>query len=618
MPGLLELLTGGGDPAKQQGLLEAAAALMQAGQPSRAPISTMQAINNAQRAYLGGQQDYAQTQFKNQSLQQAFQLNDLKLQDAKSDLANQERKRKQEAEIAKAVAALNDSQEVSAAPGGTQASVGYAAPGNSPFMQRMAELGGSAPPAGKFGAQEYYDAALQAGLAGAGSIETSNQIIDRVNRFGENPATAARALLSGRSDSGGAMSPRVGAPDWMQNYHQSGYQTPNLPAQIPNPPAQLAPRVNQTDLWVERQQKIAQIRLENGDVEGALKLIENIQKIRPKFNTTFQKALGADNKMHYYQASDDGAPPRELALGVAPELTEVTLGDRKKFVDKNGIAPGTEYMIGQSPDSRAAGRRDAAGGGADIAANIDPKRMSFMVDQALSGDSTVYQNLGRGKQGAANLLALRGAVADEAQKRGLSGADLAAINADYQGQKAGLRTAATISARIENAASEVGELMPLAIEAGRKVARSGVLVFGKGQNLFDNQTNDPDFNRFAAGNIALATAYAGVMARGGKATVQDIEHARDVLGTQKSQAAYEAVADMMTKEVAAAKAAPGHVRANLRSQISGKGNDHAPTTVSNPVSAPAGQFSIKTPDGRTFNFPDAKALANFKLTTGLK
>jgi len=39
---------------------------------------------------------------------------------------------------------------------------------------------------------------------------------------------------------------------------------------------------------------------------------------------------------------------------------------------------------------------------------------------------------------------------------------------------------------------------------------------------------------------------------------------------------------------------------------------------SNPNAGAATKFSITAPDGKTYNFPDAKALANFKLSTGLK
>jgi hypothetical protein len=132
--------------------------------------------------------------------------------------------------------------------------------------------------------------------------------------------------------------------------------------------------------------------------------------------------------------------------------------------------------------------------------------------------------------------------------------------ADFQGQKAGLRTANNISARIENAAAEAAQLAPLAIEAGRKVARSGFLPFGRAQVMFNNQTNDPAMNKFATANIGLATAYAGAMARGGKATVTDNEHARELLSTAKSQQAYKAIVNQMLQEIAAAKRAPKQVR----------------------------------------------------------
>jgi hypothetical protein len=68
----------------------------------------------------------------------------------------------------------------------------------------------------------------------------------------------------------------------------------------------------------------------------------------------------------------------------------------------------------------------------------------------------------------------------------------------------------------------------------------------------------------------LATAYAGAIARGGKATVADNEHARELLSTAKSQAAYEAIVSQMQQEIEAARKAPQHVRENLSNEISGK------------------------------------------------
>jgi hypothetical protein len=86
----------------------------------------------------------------------------------------------------------------------------------------------------------------------------------------------------------------------------------------------------------------------------------------------------------------------------------------------------------------------------------------------------------------------------------------------------------------------------------------------------------------------LATAYASAMARGGKATVSDNEHARALLSTAKSQEAYEAIVGQMLQEIKAAQAAPQHVRENLRGQIGGSG--HSATPSAPPI--PAG-WSVK-------------------------
>lgn len=320
-----------------------------------------------------------------------------------------------------------------------------------------------------------------------------------------------------------------------------------------------------------------------------------------------------------YHAKIDAAPDQvadmanqayAAALDVKDQLSKIETRDTGGQVQTIATNPLTNTTTTlstidktQSPDNKATNERVAAEGranranaikvqemigdrqdGGDTPANINPERLAFMVDQALKGDTSVYQNLGRGKQGAANLLQLRGAVADEAAKRGLTGADMAAINADYQGQKAGLRTSGNISARVENAAAEADQLAPLAIEAGRKVARSGLRVFGKGQNIFDTQTNDPDFKRFAVANMGMVTAYAGAMARGGPIRVADVEHAQSLLGTADSQPAYEAGVDQLQQEIKAAKAAPRHVRDSLRNDIAGKGDHGAP--------APAGAGKV--------------------------
>lgn len=304
-------------------------------------------------------------------------------------------------------------------------------------------------------------------------------------------------------------------------------------------------------------------------------------KYKPEYSQSPQIGNGPDGKPALYVLDKNGTP--KFLSGVSPQakIRELNLGGTTQLIDDNAAVPGQVFKHSQSPDSIAVDRRaaaDLAAGGASP--SLNDSTLDFMADQALRGDTAVYQNLGRGAQGAANLVALRTRVAQKAKDQGLGGGDLASIGADYQGQKAGLRTSGTISARIENAAAEAAQLAPLAVEAGRNVARSGFLPFGKAQIMFDTNTNNPALNKFATANIGLATAYASAMARGNKPTVSDNEHARELLQTAKSQEAYEAIVSQMEQEIKAAQAAPQVVRNHLRQQI--RGGDNAAASAPNP------------------------------------
>jgi hypothetical protein len=209
-------------------------------------------------------------------------------------------------------------------------------------------------------------------------------------------------------------------------------------------------------------------------------------------------------------------------------------------------------------------------------ASLDADTLTTMAQQYLAGDKSVMQNLGRGTQGSANIVALRQEITRQAKEQGLTGPQIAAKMADYAGLTAGLRTSANISARVENAISEAKELAPLAIEAGRLVSRSGFLPFGKAGIMFDTQTNNPNLKKFATANNGLVSAYAGAMARGQKPTVSDYDHAREILAAAQSQQAYEATVNQMFAEMEAASRAPQNVRNHLRSEIGGGHGAAAP------------------------------------------
>lgn len=308
------------------------------------------------------------------------------------------------------------------------------------------------------------------------------------------------------------------------------------------------------------------------------------------------------------------------ALSAHDQLSKIETKDTGGNVVTQGIDPVTGQASTlstvaktQSPDSIANNQRIAAEGAANRATQIkvqqmitdrqgggddDGSALSSATKQRIAqqvvdaGDLSGLKNVGRGKQGAKDLRDIQNAITDYATTKGIDPTGISAKVADYEGLKAGLRTSANISARVDNAAAEVDQLMPLALDASSKVARSGFLPFGKAQMLFDTSTNDPDMKRFATANIGLATAYASAMARGNKPTVSDMDHARDLLSAAQDQQSYQATVQQMQAEIKAAQAAPQAVRGNLRGEISGKGR--APTVpnpfapAAKPASAPAG------------------------------
>ena len=300
--------------------------------------------------------------------------------------------------------------------------------------------------------------------------------------------------------------------------------------------------------------------------------------VKTMADQAFAAALGVKDQLMKIETRDTGGSVQTVGTNPLTGQT-TTLSTLAKTQSPDNIAT-NERIAKEGAANRAnqiqvqnmiGARQDAKG---DAEASLDGDTLGMMAKQYLRGDKSVLQNLGRGAQGAANLVALRKAITTEAKAQGLGGEDIAARMADFQGQTAGLRTANTISARIENAAAEAAQLAPLALSASEKVVRSGFLPFGRAQVMFNNQTNDPALNEFATANIGLATAYAGAMARGGKATVSDNEHARELLSTAKSHEAYKAIVNQMLQEIAAAQRAPKQVRDGLRGEVSGKGGEH--------------------------------------------
>ncbi|KVN42219.1 hypothetical protein WJ64_31800 [Burkholderia ubonensis] len=211
----------------------------------------------------------------------------------------------------------------------------------------------------------------------------------------------------------------------------------------------------------------------------------------------------------------------------------------------------------------------AMAGGDD--AKFSPEDLKFLAEQARAGDTSVYQNLGRGAQGAKNIIALRREVMRQEREAGGTGADIAAANAGFQGEKAAARTGATRATNIGMAVAEAQKTFPLVREASAALPRTEFPGVNRAMQAAQTGTGDP---RVVALGTALNTsvnAYARAISPTGVPTVSDKEHARELLSTASTPEQLNAVLTMMEKEMAAARQAPTEVQAQQKARISGRG-----------------------------------------------
>ena len=203
-----------------------------------------------------------------------------------------------------------------------------------------------------------------------------------------------------------------------------------------------------------------------------------------------------------------------------------------------------------------------AGEGGQAAGLFGPDTIKQMVDRRLAGDKSVLQNVGRGTQGAMNVVEFNKALAAEMQARGMSGQDLAKIDQQYVGGTAFQRAAGGQAARVEVASNEVEQVLPQAIEASKTVPRGKFVPINRLMQDWQKGTSDPAYNDFIMANFSLINAYTRAMNPQGVPRIAERleQKAEGILNTATSQQAYEVQARRLWKEVQASKNAVSRTR----------------------------------------------------------
>jgi hypothetical protein len=239
-----------------------------------------------------------------------------------------------------------------------------------------------------------------------------------------------------------------------------------------------------------------------------------------------------------------------------------------------GAAPGAAPEAPALPPGvqRLTPPRPKAGADVPVLRN-DPAMLTQIAAQARAGDTSVFTNLGRGAQGPENIQALRAEMArqdrelardDREEELRANGVQQAMKNAEYFGTKAGQRTLGTRVANIELASTEFQKLLPIVQAASDKVSRTQYSDINKLILAWKDRTGDPDTVALGGAINTAVNVYARAISPVGAATVNDKEHAREILQRAWANGQIKSALAMMNQEINAALTAPDEVREEWR------------------------------------------------------
>lgn len=309
--------------------------------------------------------------------------------------------------------------------------------------------------------------------------------------------------------------------------------------------------------------EIVPIDLKRGfDFMGNMGTLAELMK-RPEIAARLEqgeKEGGAEARKYLEDLTARTKPVRKVA-----KTEQVDLGDRKfliRYDEAGNEVSREELRKGAAPRLFAPARAGGAGGAGEP--TIDDETLTSMAEQYLAGDKSVFQNLGRGAQGAANVVALRQRVTQVAKEAGMSPDQIALVQNEFQGMGAAQRALGTRSANFGLAEKEAYAMADLVVDASAKVSRTQFMPINKAIIAYENNTGDPESRQFGAALNSFINAYARAVSPVGTPTVSDKDHARSMLSTADSHQALTAIMEQLKREMDAAGAAPGAVQKQIR------------------------------------------------------
>ncbi len=296
-------------------------------------------------------------------------------------------------------------------------------------------------------------------------------------------------------------------------------------------------------------------------------------------------------------------PERQPIPIGAPKLPQrsYTFGD---IVPGAFGTPAVKGWIPSTPDQPLLDTSGKPVAAADLQAKqstglYDDATVDASAEQALAGDKTVFQNLGRSNIGAQNAAKIRTRMYQMGAERGMSPTDIAAATAEFQGYRAGQVALGAAAAKVDRAVLEAKALTPQVTSTSALVSRTNypdlnaILIAG------ERKTGDPNVVRFGIAVNSLINVYARAINPNGQPTDSDKAHARELLSTAWSNGQTGAAVDQLNIEMNAALQSTHQARQQLHEEFTGKSPS---STSKGPL--PYQPDATKREIGQVYTFPN--------------
>lgn len=199
--------------------------------------------------------------------------------------------------------------------------------------------------------------------------------------------------------------------------------------------------------------------------------------------------------------------------------------------------------------------------------SISKEDAERIAEQALTGDKSALTGLGYGGTGAANRAFVQSTMTRLAKERNMSGADVAAANANFASVMAGERAVGTRGAQVEMAVIEASKMATLVTQASENFSRTEFVPINKAISAFESNTGSVEVVQLGWAINSFINAYARAVSPVGVPPEKEREYARKLLSTATTHDQVVGSLAQLQKEMETAQAAPREVREQFRKEV---------------------------------------------------